>query len=260
MDKSKIRNLWSNSIGLHELKHKEIMQIYDRSKDIKLKLYLYFSQISDLIFNYNSFLLNYCIEEKLFKNYSFSHKNNGNEIVNMLKKIKPKIDKEYIDRIRMYQLLFRHTYAHGNLLNVINFLSLNNPMSPPFIMYVENANKENRLRILLDNNLFSEIKTFNPNYLLKKIKNDESDWYLLDENSSRTYMVWKSHCYNTMSSPELNYLLSSFFNQNHRNDENLLKLGILITENDTCKKPNITVSYKTIKKDIDWLLNYILKM
>lgn len=278
-----LENLYDNTMGIHFKKHNDVISQLNNCNDLQLRLHIYIADIVDLIFYFNSFLLLYNVgSKKSAEKDSFKYKSNDNNLYDLLDialKNNP-LDGLYIDRIRIYEYLFRHMHAHGNTSNLINIILLRGPDQPPFFMLVKKGyqrkikssnNKKHvqSIRILLDKNLFKKNKKllssmydksfYKRKFILGKFNGvrKRECFYLLNEESSRSYMKLSQYKFNFENNVKLNHTFQRFFNNFNYDINNLITVGVMNSDKDKVKVPSSYISYESIRNDLEFLIFHI---
>lgn len=300
--KDKIDYLYENTIGTHNNKALNIQRTLNsllylkKIKDVQSYLHIYIANMIDLLFHFNSFLLNLCIIEKfLLPGVAFQYTGNGNSIKELMSLIiknkKTKNISLIQNRILIYEKFFRHAYAHGNSLNLINTLLLTNP-----ILILEEKGKDineydssktkkqnkeifennsDRFRIAVCKKELQFLKDSLPPLILvgltapptteedlyiKKNKSSHIPYthFLLTEKYTRFYINLKGAEFLTCSPSKMQYICDRIFTQNkYRKIDKLIILGK--TKNTKKKLIPYTnhICYIDVKKDIDDFIKLI---
>lgn len=274
---NKINYLYSNTIEIQYKKHLEMLirhkqQFTNDSIDMQVYFIELFSDIVDLIFAFNSYLVGFCILKKIrtIKESSVHQSLGPNKFNNTINSLLLEINKDVfittdsIEKFRIFEFLFRHSYAHGKIQNLINFLIFSEGS-----LFIVNNGSKSRLRLLLSSEFFNKYKsdmtsTLTNWYEIRPVPINNSytseDYYLLDEESSRSYINVVGH-YNLFTSPSQ---LISFFNNFKsnilKNDGKLIKLSIMNSTDYKIPIHNLCIDYVFIKNYVDSIIKEIKPM
>lgn len=319
-DVEELEHIYNSSIGIHQKKNiniqKFLKELKERSKNENISLeYLdtYFSNVSDMLLSFNSFLINVLSyfreiadddkdiikEIERFKNFSIDSGNNNSleklsfSFANIMKIMQIDCNPLLVKRIRVYEVLIRHTYAHGNLGNLLNFLIWGGNSSFPYVCFNENEDNTARFRILIskeDYNVFisspeiastiqkkkavdvrkkvillnNQFKNNIHIFDVKKIiieKNSvltEVDYIYLIEDFSRIYLKWYGH--KLFRNLSFSHLFDKKFKVDFNFDVKQIVFGIQSKrEDELFTELNNYIDYESISNDIENFVELLRK-
>ena len=279
-----LNHLYNSTIAIHEKKNKvidnvlkELISKNQQEQNSLEYLDMYFSNIVDLLFSFNSFLINsipiirrlelenICKELESIKPFSKDNNNNNLDSLStcyekIIKNKNLSIESLLTKKIRIYEVLFRHSSAHGNLGNLINFL-LFNELNLICISFNKGSEEQARLRILISKETYEnfikhfEIKEIIDKFIESKIKLYESvtenniDYIYLTENVSRMFLKWRGHLLFTR--PDFSYFLHKNFIEKYKYNVKNIPFSVQLSKDEKLTNNNFFIDYESIKKDIN---------